>query len=313
MKGRVLLCSSNRYEVLAENRRYSCRLKGSFKNEEIKTTNPIAVGDEVLFDEPKEGEEWAWITTILPRKNYIIRRSANLSKQAHILGSNLDRTLLIATVNYPVTSTTFIDRFLATGVAYNVETAIVFNKIDRYNLSEEKVLDGWIQLYNNIGYRCFKLSTLTGEGLSEIKDYLANGISLVAGHSGVGKSTFINTLIPTASLRTASISDIHNSGVHTTTYSEMLQLPNSRDAFLIDTPGIRGFGTIDFEKEKVGHYFPEIFEVSKECRFHNCTHTHEPGCSVLISVKKGVIAASRYKSYISILEEDEKEKYRAGY
>ncbi|MDN4754525.1 ribosome small subunit-dependent GTPase A [Porphyromonadaceae bacterium W3.11] len=292
---------------------FSCKLKGNFKLNGIRTTNPVAVGDWVTFEMPSENspEPVGWITQIQPRRNYIIRRSSNLSKQAHILGANLDRTLLVVTVNYPVTSTTFIDRYLATAQAYRVEAALVFNKIDRYDYREHRLLNKLIDLYESIGYRCFKVSAQEGDGIEEVKEYISHGISLISGHSGVGKSTFINALVPDACLRTQAISEAHNVGVHTTTFSEMIPFGDADDnAFLIDTPGIKGFGLIEFAKEEVGHYFPEIFKHSKDCYFNNCTHVHEPKCAVQLAVKAGEVAESRYKSYLSILKDDEDAKYR---
>lgn len=296
---------------------YWCKLKGSFKLFGIRTTNPVAVGDWVLFEMPhpesdtsSDEEAVGWITKISPRRNYMIRRASNLSKQAHILGANLDRSLLIVTVNFPVTSTTFIDRYLATAEAYQVETALVFNKVDRYHPAEQKMLQEWTKLYEGIGYRCFSISAKHQEIPQELKEYISTGVTLVSGHSGVGKSTFVNALVPNASLKTAEISEAHNVGVHTTSFSEMIPYGDGGTAYLIDTPGIKGFGTIEFEREEVGHYFPEIFAQSKECFFGNCTHIHEPKCAVLSAIKDGIIAESRYKSYLSILNDEDDSKYR---
>lgn len=293
---------------------FMCKLKGNFKLNEIRTTNPVAVGDHVEIELPEqsesEGESYGWIVGIEPRRNYIIRRSSNLSKQAHIIGANLDRAILLVTVNYPVTSTTFIDRFLATAEAYSVEVAIAFNKIDRYNSHEHDELTALTDLYESIGYKCFHISAKKREGLDELMEYISTGVTLVSGHSGVGKSTFINALVPNVHLRTAAISEAHNSGVHTTTFSEMIPFGDNPECYLIDTPGIKGFGTIEFDKETVGHFFPEIFAESKECHYNNCSHTHEPGCAVLKAFRTGRIAASRYKSYLSILNEEEDGKYR---
>lgn len=311
LKGLVVQNTGSFYLVKAEEKLYSCKLKGSFKMAGIRTTNPIAIGDWVLFESSKsshEGEDFFWIVEILPRKNYIIRRASNLSKQAHILGANLDRTLLLVTINFPVTSTTFIDRYLATAEAYQVPVAIAFNKVDRYGHRELAVLRDLESIYSSVGYECFSLSALTGDGMEAIKCHLSEGVTLLAGHSGVGKSTFINALVPEANQDTSDISEAHNVGVHTTTFSTMI--PFGESGYLIDTPGVKGFGTIDFEREEVGHYFPEIFNASGECFYGNCTHTHEPRCAVRELLNAGKITDSRYKSYLSILYDDEEEKYR---
>lgn len=313
MTGLVILNRGSLYRVKAqEGKLYDCKLKGSFKINEIETTNPVAVGDIVDFDYPDSlaTEPIGWITNIHPRTNYIIRRASKLSKQAHIIGANLSRALLIVTINYPVTSTTFIDRFLATAEAYRVEAALVFNKADRYDNHEQRVLNEWIDLYEGLGYRCFTVSAMQQQGLEPLKEYISAGITLLSGHSGVGKSTFINALVPEAHLRTQEISVSQNVGVHTTSYSEMIPFGDNPDTYLIDTPGVKGFGTIDFETGEVGHYFREIFDLSKECYFNNCTHTHEPKCAVCAGVKRGAIAQSRYKSYLSILKDDDYSKYR---
>lgn len=312
MEGLVLQTTGNDYVVESSEGNFRCHLKGSFKQDGIRTTNPLSVGDVVLF-EKEDGEEWCWITDIKPRKNYIIRRASNLSKRGQIIGANLDRALLVVTINYPITSTTFIDRFLATCEAYSVPGGIVFNKTDRYDGHELEELAELIEVYEAIGYKCLAVSAATGDGIEDLRRTIAGGITLFSGHSGVGKSSLINALIPDAERKTGEISEANNAGIHTTTYSEMMPLPGVQGSYIIDTPGVRGFGTLDFEKEEVGHYFPEIFKASSECRFHNCTHTHEPGCAVLDAVKSGSIVSSRYKSYLSILTEDEDEKYRAPY
>ena len=313
MEGLVLQTTGNDYVVRTETGEvYRCHLKGSFKQEGIRTTNPIAVGDRVIF-EAETGEEWCWITKILLRKNYIIRRASNLSKRGQIIGANLDRALLIVTINYPVTSTTFVDRFLATCEAYDVPAGLIFNKTDRYTEAEMRELETLVDLYEGLGYPCYPVSVLEGKGLDPVREAVNHGLTLLSGHSGVGKSSLINALVPHSDRKTASISEANNSGVHTTTHSEMIPLPQTNGAYLIDTPGVRGFGTLDFEKENIGHYFPEIFASSAGCRYHNCTHTHEPGCAVLKDLKKGSVSHSRYKSYLSILTEDDEEKYRAPY
>jgi ribosome biogenesis GTPase len=283
-----------------------CKIRGNFRLKDIKTTNPIAVGDRVDIIENQEGV--AFINEIEDRKNYIIRRASNLSKFSHIIAANLDQAMLIVTINYPITTTVFIDRFLATAEAYQVPVKLIFNKIDRYHGEDKDLLDALIHLYTIIGYPCLKICAKTGEGLDELKAELKNKITLFSGHSGVGKSTLINKLVPGVDLRTGDISEYHNKGMHTTTFSEMIQLPQG--GYIIDTPGIKGFGTIEMQDTEISHYFPEIFKVSEECRFNNCTHRHEPGCAVLKAVANHEISQSRYKSYLSILEDRTESKYR---
>ena len=275
----------------------------------IRSTNPVAVGDRVVIDINKEGT--AFITKIEERKNYIIRKSSNLSKQSHILATNLDQALLIITVNYPETSTTFIDRFLATAEAYRIPVKIVINKTDRYTEDDMHYTDALIHLYEGIGYPCYKVSAKTGDGIAELKELLHEKISLLSGNSGVGKSTLINAILPGLQLKTANISDAHGTGMHTTTFSEMFELPQG--GYIIDTPGVKGFGTIDFKEEEVAHFFPEIFRISSDCRFNNCTHRHEPGCAVLDALSKHHISESRYNSYLSILEDATEGKYRSAF
>ena len=267
------------------------------------------MGDRVEIEENREGT--AFITAIEDRKNYIIRRASNLSKQAHIIAANVDQAMLIVTVNYPITTTIFIDRFLATAEAYRVPVKLVFNKIDRYDSDDKEYLQGLIQLYTTIGYPCSMLSAEREDGLEALKADLKGKITVLSGHSGVGKSTIINKLIPGISLRTGDISEYHNKGIHTTTFSEMVALPEG--GYLIDTPGIKGFGTIDMEEAEISHYFPEIFKISADCRFNNCTHRHEPGCAVLKAVSNHYISESRYRSYLSILDDKEESKYREEY
>jgi ribosome biogenesis GTPase len=283
-----------------------CKIRGNFRLKDIKTTNPIAVGDRVDIMENQEGV--AFINEIEDRKNYIIRRASNLSKLSHIIAANLDQAMLIVTINYPITTTVFIDRFLATAEAYQVPVKLVFNKIDRYHGEDKDLLDAIMHLYTTIGYPCLTICAKTGEGLDELKAELKDKITLFSGHSGVGKSTLINKLVPGVDLRTGDISEYHNKGMHTTTFSEMIQLPQG--GYLIDTPGIKGFGTIEMQDTEISHYFPEIFKVSEECRFNNCTHRHEPGCAVLKAVANHEISQSRYKSYLSILEDRTESKYR---
>ena len=278
MRGLVTKNTGSGYWVRLDNgKTLLCKVKGNFRLKGIRTTNPVAVGDFVEVDEP--GNDVAYITKIEERENYIIRRASNLSKESHILASNLSQTLLIVTIAHPQTNLVFIDRFLATAEAYRVPAILVFNKIDLYNEEEQELLDAVINLYQTIGYRCIKVSAITGEGIDELRGELEGKTTLLSGNSGVGKSSLINAIIPNANLRTGDISSSHGTGMHTTTFSEMFDLPTS--GAVIDTPGIKGFGTIDFKEAEVSHYFPEIFKTSPNCRFNNCTHRNEPGCAVL--------------------------------
>ena len=256
-------------------------------------------------------EGTAFISSIEDRRNYIIRKSPNLSKQSHILAANVDQALLIVTVNYPQTSTTFIDRFLASAEAYRVPVILVFNKRDILSEEEVHYEEMMCKLYETIGYKCIEISAATGEGIEQLRPLVKDKISLLSGNSGVGKSTLINQLVPDADQRTAEISDAHNTGMHTTTFSEMIELPGG--GYLIDTPGIKGFGTFDIEKEELTSYFKEIFHFSQDCKFSNCTHTHEPGCAVIKAVEEHYIAASRYQSYLSMLEDKDENKYREAF
>ena len=317
MKGLVIKNTGSWYTVLADDgQTVDCKIKGNFRLKDIRSTNPVAVGDrvELTFTEGLDGTtsnpSVAFISAIEDRRNYIIRKSSNLSKQSHILAANVDQALLVVTVNYPETSTTFIDRFLASAEAYSVPVVLVFNKIDRLDEESRAVLQAMMRLYENIGYECRAISAVSGEGVEELRPLLQGKITLLAGNSGVGKSTIINRLIPDANLRTAEISDAHNTGMHTTTFSEMLRTDGG---FLIDTPGIKGFGTFDMEPEELTSYFREIFHFSEECKFSNCTHTHEPGCAVLKALDDHLIAPSRYQSYLSMMEDKGEDKYRAAY
>ena len=285
------------------------KIKGNFRLKGIRSTNPVAVGDRVELILNQEGT--AFISAIEDRRNYIIRKSSNLSKQSHILAANIDQALLLVTVNRPQTSTTFIDRFLASAEAYRIPVVLLFNKIDLLNASERRYQELLSRLYTTIGYRCLALSAQTGEGIEPLRELLIGQISLLSGNSGVGKSTLINRLLPDAHLRTAEISDAHNAGMHTTTFSEMLPLPEG--GYVIDTPGIKGFGTFDIEREELGSYFKEIFRLSKDCRFNNCTHTHEPGCAVLQALQNHFVAESRYQSYLNMLEDKDESKYREAF
>ena len=283
-----------------------CKIKGNFRLKGIRSTNPVAVGDRVTIIPNAEGT--AFITAIEDRRNYIIRKSSNLSKQSHIIAANVDQAFLVVTVNYPQTSTTFIDRFLASAEAYRVPVTLLFNKTDLLSEEELHSQQMMIDLYDTVGYQCLAISAETGEGIDKVMDMLTGKVTVLSGNSGVGKSTLINRLLPGVNLRTSDISDAHNSGMHTTTFSEMIPLPLG--GYIIDTPGIKGFGTFDIEPEELTGYFKEIFRFSKECRFSNCTHTHEPGCAVLKAVEEHFISQSRYQSYLSMMEDKEESKYR---
>ena len=292
------------------------KVKGNFRLKGIRSTNPVAVGDRVVLVTNPEGT--AFITEIEDRRNYIIRRSQNLSKQSHIIAANVDQAFLIVTVDHPQTSTTFIDRFLASAEAYRVPVVLVFNKTDLLDADMLRYQQMMIQLYETIGYECRAVSAETGEGIDALRPVLDGKITLLSGNSGVGKSTLINQLVPGVNLRTAEISDAHNTGQHTTTFSEMIPLSSQRSlnlskGWLIDTPGIKGFGTFDMEREELTSYFREIFRFSKDCRFSNCTHTHEPGCAVLQALEDHYIAQSRYQSYLSMLDDKDDSKYREAF
>ena len=284
-----------------------CKIKGNFRLKGIRSTNPVAVGDRVTIVPNQEGT--AFITAIHDRRNYIIRKSSNLSKQSHIIAATVDLAVLVVTMNYPQTATTFIDRFLASAEAYRIPVVLVFNKTDLLTDEELHYQQMMIDLYDTVGYEAIALSAETGEGMEKLEAALKDKTTVMSGNSGVGKSTLINRLIPGVNLKTAEISDAHNQGMHTTTFSEMLQLPSG--GYIIDTPGIRGFGTFDIEPEELTSYFKEIFHFSKDCRFNNCTHTHEPGCAVLKALEEHYIAESRYQSYLSMMDDKEEGKYRS--
>ena len=306
MKGLVVKNTGSWYTVLTDDGQLiESKIKGNFRLKGIRSTNPVAVGDRVEL-------EAAFITAIDDRRNYIIRKSQNLSKQSHIIAANVDQAFLVVTVNYPQTSTTFIDRFLASAEAYSVPVVLLFNKTDLLDEEELHYQQMMIRLYETIGYECYAISAETGAGLDKLKPLLAGKITLLSGNSGVGKSTLINQLVPGVNLRTAEISDAHNTGQHTTTFSEMIPLP-PLPSYLIDTPGIKGFGTFDIEPEELTSYFKEIFHFSKDCRFSNCTHTHEPGCAVLKALEDHYIAPSRYQSYLSMMNDKDESKYREAY
>ena len=307
MQGLVIRNTGSYYQVkTAEGSVYDCRIKGSFRIKGIKSTNPLAAGDHVTFDLTPEGT--GLISEIGERKNYVVRKPSNLSKQLHIIAANVDLALLIVTINHPETSTTFIDRFLATCEAYCVPVKIVINKMDRYTDDEKEYGKALCYLYETIGYECLTTSAATLDGIEKIKELLYGKITLLSGNSGVGKSSIINAISPDFKARTGLISESHDKGMHTTTFSEMFELDNN--SYIIDTPGVKGFGTIDFQKEEVGHFFPEIFKESQKCRFNNCSHTHEPGCAVLEALEEHRISQSRYNSYISIMGDSDENKYR---
>lgn len=323
MRGLVIKSTGSSYIVRTDDGTdVECRIKGNFRIRGIRTTNPVAVGDYVSIqlitdpsveynDQPMTG----WITEIEERRNYIIRRATNLSKESHILAANIDQVALLVTVNHPVTSTTFIDRFLATCEAYRVRALLIFNKIDLLTDEELAQLDNLRELYESIGYSTLAISAKTFHAETSnfnIPQLLAGKTTLLSGNSGVGKSTLLNALLGYEVARTGTISSAHDKGMHTTTFSEMYPLPTewATSGWLIDTPGIKGFGSVDMEKEEISHYFPEIFRVGSMCRFGNCSHTNEPGCAVQDALVKGEIAISRYESYLSLLGDCAENKYR---
>ncbi len=323
VRGLVIKSTGSSYIVrLDDGSNADCHIKGNFRIRGIRSTNPVAVGDFVEVQTLTDGTNW--ITEIEERRNYIIRRATNLSKESHILAANIDQVALIVTVNHPVTSTTFIDRFLATCEAYRVRAILIFNKIDLLTEDEQAQLADLRALYESIGYETTEISAISIQS-SDILPLFAGKTTLLSGNSGVGKSTLLNALFGQQLTRTGKISDAHDKGMHTTTFSEMYQLPMTKTELIaplrqrndqstvgriIDTPGIKGFGSIDFQKEEVSHYFPEIFAVSRDCRFGNCTHTNEPGCAVQEAIIKGSIAISRYESYLSLLGDCTESKYR---
>ena len=321
MRGLVIKNTGSWYTVLTDDGQLiDCKIKGNFRLKGIRSTNPVAVGDRVAITPPTTGgggEGVSFITEIEDRRNYIIRKSINLSKQSHIIAANVDQAILVVTVANPQTSTTFIDRFLASAEAYRVPVILAFNKTDLLDEDMRRYQEAMMNLYQTVGYECYQISANTGDGVDALRPLLKNKITLLSGNSGVGKSTLINRLVPDANLRTSEISDAHNTGQHTTTFSEMIPLatPPSPLApeYLIDTPGIKGFGTFDIEPEELTSYFKEIFHFSQDCRFSNCTHTHEPGCAVLKALEDHYIAESRYQSYLSMLEDKDEGKYRTAY
>lgn len=307
IKGLVIKTTGSWHKVKTSNGQIiSCTIKGKFRIKGIRLTNPVAVGDIVELKK-EEGQENGIIVKIHPRKNYIIRKSINLAREAHILAANVDQALLMVTLKEPTTYSMFIDRFLVSAEAYKIPAILVFNKTDIYLPEDLKILNDWKGIYEAAGYRCYAISVLKSTGIDDIRRILSGKISVISGNSGVGKSSLINTLLPGLVLKTAEVSSAHLSGKHTTTYPEMLALEEG--GHVIDTPGIRGFGMIDVRKEELYHFFPEIFNMSHACKYHNCTHSHEPDCAVAVAVEEGKISFMRYKNYLAILSDDD-EKYR---
>lgn len=310
MNGTVYKSTGSWYTVKSdEGDFYECRIKGKFRTQGIKSTNPVAVGDHVGFDLETIGDEAVGIITeIGERKNYIVRKSVKLSKQTHIIAANLDQVFLLVTLNNPPTFTSFIDRFLVTAEAYEIPVVLLFNKMDIYSEEEKFEVDYLIDLYTKIGYNCIQIEAKQGINVDKVKELMLGNISMFAGHSGVGKSTLVNALEPGLKLKTAEISEQHLQGQHTTTFAEMYDL--SFDARIIDTPGIKGFGIVDMEKQEIGNYFPEFFKLKSECKFHNCLHLDEPKCAIKEALETNEIAASRYRSYVQMITGDEDNPYR---
>lgn len=307
IKGLVIKNTGSWYLVRTdEGEDVECKVKGSFRLKGIRSTTPVVVGDRVTVIRNVEGQ--ALINEIEDRRNYVIRKASNLSKQSHIIAANVDLCFLIVTVKQPETSTVFIDRFLAMAEAYRIPVNLVFNKVDLYDEDDMEYLEALVKLYEYIGYPCICVSALNEAHMDELRNRIKGKITLLSGHSGVGKSTLINALLPHVNLKTGAISDYHSKGMHTTTFSEMIELPGG--GYIIDSPGIKGFGLVHMEKEEISHYFPEIFDMSKNCRFNNCLHLNEPGCAVIEAVENHYISESRYKSYLNMMEEEVDEKYR---
>lgn len=307
MHGTVIKSTGSWYVVRTDGgEEVECKVKGNFRLRGIRSTNPVAIGDGVTITD--DGGDVAFITEVDERHNYIVRKASNLSKQSHILAANIDMAFLIVTLARPETSTTFIDRFLATAEAYRVPVTLVFNKVDTLTEEEKEVMAYLTHIYTEMDYPVVAISALSGEGVEGLTALMKDRRCLLAGNSGVGKSTLLNRLVPSAAVRTAEVSETHGTGMHTTTYSELFDLPFGGS--LIDIPGIKGFGTFNMEVEEVAHYFRDLFKVSAECRFNNCTHRHEPGCAVLEAIEALRIAPSRYASYLSMLEDKEEGKYR---
>jgi len=306
-KGLVIRSTGSWYSVKTDlGDILDCRIKGKLRMKEVRTTNPVAVGDRVEFelqhDETSKDGVTGIISCVEPRKNYIIRKASNLSKESQIIAANIDHAFIVVTVNYPVTLTGFIDRYLISAMAYRIPASLVFNKIDLYNEKDNEKLEEYLNTYESIGYKCYQVSAEKNFNINLLRDELKDKISLFSGLSGVGKSSILNRLDPTFELKTGLISDHHQQGKHTTTFAEMFEMKDG--GYLIDTPGIRGFGVIDMEKTEISHYFPEMFGLLGQCRFFNCTHVHEPGCAVKSAYEKGAIPATRYESYLSLIGED---------
>jgi ribosome biogenesis GTPase / thiamine phosphate phosphatase len=314
-KGLVIKSTGSWYIVKDdEGTLFECKIKGKLRIKDLKTTNPVAIGDIVAFehlakDNVSRKMNLGIIISVDERKNYIIRKSQNLSKQAHIIAANVDQAFLVATVSYPVTTTTFMDRYLASAEAYRIPVIMVFNKTDRYDDEQMAVLTEWTGIYQKIGYPCIHTSMVNNSGIAELTELMRGKISVFNGHSGVGKTTIINTVQPGLNLRTSEISDSHERGKHTTTHSELFELDFG--GYIIDTPGIKAFGMLEMDSWEISHYFKEIFKISSLCQYNNCSHTHEPGCAVKNAVENGGISESRYISYIGMLEGDQ--KYRPAY
>ena len=300
IEGVVISSTGSWYRVATANGELDCRIRGRLRLKGIRSTNPVVVGDRVMVEPDDESSA---IVEILPRRNYIIRRASNLSKESHIIGANIDRALLIVTLHSPSTPVEFVDRFLVTCEAYNVPVTIVLGKADTLTGEHEAEAEEFTAIYQDAGYDLIRLSSTTGEGIAQIRELLKDHTTLIAGNSGVGKSTLVSTIDPELDIRTGEISESHHKGKHTTTFSTMYRI---EEGYIIDTPGIKGFGLIDIDSKELCRYFPEMMRLAPGCRFYNCTHTHEPGCAVQEGVKQGIVAWSRYESYLKILDEDDK-------
>lgn len=311
MIGLVTKSTGSWYSVKFEDKEYNCRIRGKLRLKGLRTTNPITVGDLVSFELEDQQSDQGVITAIEPRHNYIIRRSTNLSKQAHIIAANVDNVFLVVTLDFPPTPNEFIDRFLVSCELFKVSATIILNKMDLFEAEDfREVIDDFKEIYNGAGYEVIECSTISKIGIKQIKERMENKISLFSGNSGVGKSSIIREITENSEIKVGDVSDAHHKGRHTTTFSEMFELSNN--TYLIDTPGIKGFGLIDVKKEEIARYFPDLFKHSKDCRFYNCTHTHEPHCAVKESVESGELSVERYSSYLKMLEEHDNDKYRGA-